>query len=349
MYNILTSIQIQPLDLKAAEAAAKYIDTLTKPQGSLGRLEELAINLAGITQETFPTVTPPGVLVFAADHGVVEEGVSAFPQSVTAQMALNFLAGGAAINVFSKQIGAQFQLVDIGIASSVQHSELSCQKVRMGTRNFCKEHAMTRNEVEQAIEIGINEATNLIKKGIKCLIVGEMGIGNTTSSTALLAALTSHKVDDLVGSGTGINSQQLKHKIKKIEQALENRQYDVRDPIAILSAFGGLEIAGMVGAMLAAASHRIPIIVDGFICTTAAVFAVQMNELASNYMFASHQSVEPGHRFALSILKKEPLLNLQMRLGEGSGAAIAFPLLHSACLMITEMATFADAGVANKE
>ncbi|TYR81634.1 nicotinate-nucleotide--dimethylbenzimidazole phosphoribosyltransferase [Priestia megaterium] len=345
----MAQFKISPLHKAVAQQAKTYIDTLTKPQGSLGRLEEVAIQLAAITGKVFPTVTPPGVLVFAADHGVVEEGVSAFPQDVTAQMVVNFLNGGAAINVFSEQINAYFEIVDVGVASNLSHDFLRQRKIRNGTQNFCKADAMTREEAEAAIQIGFEEAERLIQKGIKCLIVGEMGIGNTTSSTSILAVLTGEKVEKLVGSGTGISDDQMYHKTKVIERALQARQINPQDPIDIISKIGGFEIAAMTGAMLAAATNRIPILVDGFICTIAALLATEMNGNAQHYMFASHQSVEPGHIRAMKLLNKEPLLNLQLRLGEGSGAAIAFPLLQSASLMIKNMATFESAGISGKE
>ncbi|MGV4966865.1 nicotinate-nucleotide--dimethylbenzimidazole phosphoribosyltransferase [Priestia aryabhattai] len=345
----MINVYIPALQTSAGEKAARYIDTLTKPIGSLGRLEEIAVELAAMTGEVFPTVTPPGVLVFAGDHGIVKEGVSAYPQDVTAQMALNFLQGGAAINVFSQQIDAQFKLIDIGIASDLSHKDLVQRKVKLGTASFYKEDAMTRSEAEQAVQVGYEEAEELIAQGIKCLIVGEMGIGNTTSSTAILAVLTGEKVSKLAGMGTGISDEQLRHKVNVIEEALQNRHINPQDPIDIISKIGGLEIAGMTGAMLAAAAHRIPILVDGFICTVAALLATEINTQARDYMFASHESVEQGHACAMKLLGKKPLLNLNLRLGEGSGAAVTFPLLHSASLMIANMATFQSAGVSEKE
>lgn len=348
MMKTLRTIAIPALDLKAGEQTARYIDTLTKPPGSLGRLEELAVELAKMTGESFPKVTRPGVIVFAADHGVTAEGVSAFPQEVTGQMVYNFLNGGAAINVFSRQINAHLQIVDIGVASDMAGEGQISRKVRYGTANFSKENAMSREEAIRAIEIGYEQGEEMIRKGAKCLILGEMGIGNTTASSAIIAAVTGKSVADLVGRGTGIPSEKLLHKQQVIEQALHDRKPDVSDPIDILSKIGGLEIGGMAGAMLAAASHRIPILVDGFICTTAAVLAKMVSNEAADYMIVSHKSVEPGHEAAVQWLGKEPLLDLGLRLGEGSGAAVAFPILQSAVLMLREMATFTSAGISDE-
>jgi nicotinate-nucleotide--dimethylbenzimidazole phosphoribosyltransferase len=340
---------IPSLDREAGLKVESYIQTLTKPPGSLGRLEELAVQLAEITGEDFPTVTPPAVLVFAADHGITDEGVSAFPKEVTAQMVKNFVNGGAAINVFSRQIGAILQVIDIGVASELVENDVVHKKVKFGTANFLKEPAMTRSEVEQALEIGFNQCEEMIKQGAKCMIPGEMGIGNTTASSALLATLTGGDLSLLVGKGTGIEDEKLQHKKAIIEKAIEERNPDPTDPIDVLSKIGGLEIAGMTGAMLAAAQNRIPILVDGFISTVAALVAKHINEKVIDYMIVGHHSAEPGHSFALQVLEKEPLIHLNMRLGEGSGAAIAYPILHSATLMLKEMATFQSAGISNKE
>jgi nicotinate-nucleotide--dimethylbenzimidazole phosphoribosyltransferase len=337
------------LDREAGRKVESYIQTLTKPPGSLGRLEELAVQLAEITGEDFPTVTPPAVLVFAADHGITDEGVSAFPKEVTAQMVKNFVNGGAAINVFSRQIGAMLRVIDIGVASEIVENDVVHKKVKFGTANFLKEPAMTRSEVEQALETGFSQCEEMIKQGAKCIIPGEMGIGNTTASSALLAVLTGGDLSLLVGKGTGIEDEKLHFKKVIIQKAIEERNPDPLDPIDVLSKIGGLEIAGMTGAMLAAAQYRIPILVDGFISTVAALVAKHINENVNDYMIIGHRSAEPGHLFALQTLEKEPLINLNMRLGEGSGAAIAYPILHSATLMLKEMATFQSAGISNKE
>ncbi|MDQ0201153.1 nicotinate-nucleotide--dimethylbenzimidazole phosphoribosyltransferase [Neobacillus ginsengisoli] len=340
--------EIQPLDREMGQKVKEYIDTLTKPPGSLGRLEELAIQLAEMTSETFPVVTPPGVIVFAADHGVVEEGVSAFPQEVTVQMVMNFLNRGAAINVFSRQIGAAFEVVDIGVAADIEAAGVVKRKIRYGTANFCKQDALSKEEVEKAIAVGYERAEKMILNGSKCLILGEMGIGNTTPSSAILAVLSGQDVSALVGRGTGIASEKIIHKQEVIKRAIEERKPDRNDPIDILMKVGGLEIAGMTGAMLAAAANRVPILVDGFICTISALLAKEICNSTSDYMIACHRSVEPGHEIALQLLGKKPILDLDLRLGEGSGAAVAFPILQSATLMLKEMATFTSAGVSKE-
>ncbi|WP_374724344.1 nicotinate-nucleotide--dimethylbenzimidazole phosphoribosyltransferase [Calidifontibacillus erzurumensis] len=345
---IHTMIKIQPKNKQVGESVKAYVDTLTKPIGSLGKLEEIAVELAEMTGETFPVVTPPGVIVFAADHGVVKEGVSAFPQEVTKQMVLNFIHGGAAINVFSRQIGAHFEIVDVGVAEDINAEGLVNRKVRYGTANFCETDAMTRKEAEQAIAVGYEQAEKMIEKGIKCLILGEMGIGNTTTSSAILAVLNGGNIDGLVGRGTGITDEKLKHKQRVIEKALLERKPNHQDPIDILAKVGGLEISAMAGAMLAAASKRIPILVDGFICTTAALIAKQICNTASDYMFVGHRSLEPGHETAIRLLGKSPILDLGLRLGEGTGAAVAFPILQSATLMTKEMATFSSANISKE-
>ena len=326
------------------EEVRQYIDQLTKPRGSLGKLEELAIEIAKMTGERFPRVTPPGVIVFAADHGIAKEGVSAYPQEVTAQMVLNFVRGGAAINVFSKQIGATFAVVDVGVALDIHEGRVINEKVAYGTKNFAHEQAMTKEEVERAVQAGYRQASAMIDRGIRCLIVGEMGIGNTTTASALLAAMSGRGVAELVGRGTGIHDEMLKHKQAVIERALMLHQPNPSDPVDLLTKIGGLEIAAMSGAMLAAAEQCVPILLDGFICTVAALVAERFNERVVHYMIAGHESVEPGHRIALQLLNKEPLVRLHMRLGEGSGAAVAFPIVHMAVSML-HMATFSSANV----
>ncbi|KQU08172.1 nicotinate-nucleotide--dimethylbenzimidazole phosphoribosyltransferase [Bacillus sp. Leaf13] len=348
MRNELATLSIPMLDEEMGQQVKRYVDSLTVPQGSLGRLEELIIELAKMTGEAFPEVSRPGVIVFAADHGITDEGVSAYPKEVTEQMALNFLNNGAAINVFSRAIHAFFDIVDIGIDADIEAPELTSRKVRRGTRNFYKEDAMTREEVNQALEIGYESAQKMIEQGAKCLILGEMGIGNTTASSAIISVISGKSVESLVGQGTGLKSEGILHKQRIIEEAILLRKPIPDDPIDILMKIGGFEIAGMAGAMLAAANNRIPILVDGFITTTAAVIANLISGRASDYMFVGHQSAEPGHRTAIELLGKEPILQLGMRIGEGTGAAVAFPILKSATLVIKEMATFESAGVSNK-
>ncbi|MDR5904141.1 nicotinate-nucleotide--dimethylbenzimidazole phosphoribosyltransferase [Franzmannia qiaohouensis] len=333
------------VDAACAAQAAAHLDTLTKPPGSLGRLEPLAVQLAGIRGESFPRVSPPGVLVFAADHGVAAEGVSAFPQSVTAQMVANFVAGGAAINVFARQIGARLEVVDVGVASVVSGAGVVDEKVRAGTANFAVEDAMTRGEAMQAIGVGQRAAARAVEAGCRCLIVGEMGIANTTASSALLAVLTGRPVAELVGRGTGIDDAGLARKRAIIEAAIAARAPDADDPLGVLASLGGLEIAAMAGAFLEGAARRVPLLVDGFIATVAALVACRLAPGLRDYLIFAHRSHEAGHAAALAALEASPLLDLELRLGEGSGAALAFPLLEAACRMLSEMATFETAGI----
>lgn len=347
--HFMEQIQIPALNEEVGQQVAAHLDILTKPQGSLGRLEQFAIELGQMTGEKFPQVSKPGVIVFAADHGITAEGISAFPKEVTVQMVHNFLQGGAAMNVFSRAIDAEFAVVDVGVDAEMDAKGLTVRKVRRGTGNFYREDAMTRDEALQALQVGYDEGKNMIDKGIKCLIVGEVGIGNTTPSSAIAAVLSGRDIAELVGAGTGLVSEGVLHKQKIIAQAIENRGPNREDVLDVLSKIGGLEIAAMAGAMLAAASHRVPILVDGFIASIAALIANGLADGAVNYMFVGHQSAEPGHQAALALLGKTPILNLGMRLGEGTGAAVAFPILQSATLALKEMATFESAGVSNKE
>ncbi|OMP66939.1 nicotinate-nucleotide--dimethylbenzimidazole phosphoribosyltransferase [Domibacillus epiphyticus] len=347
--NRLQGIHIPNLDEKMGMNAEKYVNSLTKPPGSLGRLEEVVIELAKMTGEAFPEISPPGVIVFAADHGITSEGVSAFPQEVTCQMVRNFLNGGAAINVFSRSINARLSIVDIGVSSDIEDENLVKKKVRYGTANFLNEDAMSPDEAVKAIEIGFELGQKMINDGAKCLILGEMGIGNTTTSSAVAAAISGKNIDSLVGIGTGIEKNKIPYKQQVIMNALKRRKPAADDPIDVLSKVGGLEIAGMAGAMLAAASNRTPILIDGFICATAALVAKLISNQVTDYMILGHRSVEPGHTHVMELLGKKPLLDLEMRLGEGTGAAVAFPILQSAVLMLKEMATFETAQISNKE
>ncbi|MEC0273517.1 nicotinate-nucleotide--dimethylbenzimidazole phosphoribosyltransferase [Peribacillus frigoritolerans] len=348
MKNGLSAISIPMLDEEMGRQVKGHVDSLTVPQGSLGRLEEWIIELAKMTGEAFPDISKPGVIVFAADHGITEEGVSAYPKEVTEQMALNFLNDGAAINVLSRAIDAYLEIVDIGIDADIEAPGLTSRKVRNGTRNFYKEEAMTKEEVNQALDIGYDRAEKMIARGVNCLILGEMGIGNTTSSTAIISIISGKSVESLVGQGTGLKSEGILHKRRIIEEAISLRNPNPDDPINILMNIGGFEIAGMAGAMLAAANNRIPILVDGFITTTAAVLANLTSGRAADYMFVGHRSAEPGHRAAIELLGKEPILDLGMRIGEGTGAALSYPILKAATLVNKEVATFESAGVSNK-
>lgn len=345
MHPIVTLIK--PTNHDAGERTRVYLDTLTKPPGSLGALEDLAIQLSAITGELKPTVTPPAVLVFAADHGVAAEGVSAFPQEVTAQMVANFANGGAAINVFARQIGAQVEVVDVGVTSTLTIPGVTLAKVRSGTANMVVEDAMQADEALAAIDVGIAAVERAKTAGANCIVVGEMGIANTTASSAMLAAFLGVPVTHVVGAGTGINSAQQAHKAAVIERAICARQASPDAPLEVLAKLGGLEIAAMTGAYLASAANRTPAIVDGFIATIAALTACRLCPAVRGYLIFGHRSQEPGHDIALKALDAKPLLDMGMRLGEGSGAALAYPLLKAATAMVAEMATFADAGVSD--
>jgi len=342
--------QIPPLDQKAMQVARVRQDTLTKPRGSLGRLEELSIQLAGMKADPFPSVERKSVIVMAADHGVAAEGVSAYPSEVTAQMVLNFLRGGAAINVLARQAEARVTVVDIGVATDLESMPgLTQRKVMCGTRNQAKGPAMTRAEAEQALQIGIDILNEEAARGLDIVATGDMGIGNTTPSSAIAATLTGLPVAHVVGRGTGVDDQGLERKIRVIEQAVTVNQPDPSDPMDVLHKVGGLEIAGLAGVMIAAAARRIPVVVDGFISTAAAMIAVELAPNTRNYLIAAHQSVEIGHQAMLKHLNLVPLLDLNLRLGEGTGAALAFHLIEASTRILREMATFDEAGVSNKE
>ena len=341
---------IKPLDETAMRAARARQDRLTKPRGSLGRLEELSILLAGMKADPFPSVERKAVIVMAADHGVAQEGVSAYPSDVTAQMVLNFVRGGAAINVLAHQARARVTVVDIGVnADFEQMPGLVRRKVRCGTRNMAQGPAMTREEAGQALQVGVDVLNEEAVNGLDLVATGDMGIGNTTPSSAIIAALTGLRVAQVVGRGTGIDDQGLERKVKVIEQALQVNQPDRNDALDVLHKVGGLEIAGLAGVMIAAASRRIPIVVDGFISTASAMIAVSLAPGVREYLISSHQSVEIGHQAMLKHLKLKPLLDLNLRLGEGTGSALAFHLIEASTRILREMATFEEAGVSDKE
>ena len=341
---------IPPLDEAAMQSARARQDRLTKPRGSLGRLEELSIQLAGMRADPLPSVERRAVIVMAADHGVAREGVSAYPTEVTAQMVLNFLRGGAAINVLARQAGARVTVVDIGVAVEFEPTPgLVRRKVMCGTRNQAEGPAMTRAEAEQAIQVGLDVLSEEAAHGLDIVATGDMGIGNTTPSSAIVAAMTGLPVAQVVGRGTGIDDQGLERKIKVIEKSLAVNQPDRNDPMDVLHKVGGLEIAGLTGVMLGAASQRIPVVVDGFISTAAALIAVALAPRAREYLISAHQSVEIGHQVMLKHLNLVPLLDLNLRLGEGTGAALAFSLIEASTRLLREMATFDEAGVSDKE
>jgi nicotinate-nucleotide--dimethylbenzimidazole phosphoribosyltransferase len=342
---------IPMIDIDAAKKAEARQNKLTKPAGSLGRLEEISIQLAGMKADPCPKVDRKAVIVMAADHGVALEGVSAFPAEVTPQMVLNFLQGGAAINVLARQAGAGVTIVDIGVASDFDPSlpGLLHRKIAHGTRNMAKGPAMTVAEAEKAIATGIDVLTQVAEKGLDLIATGDMGIGNTTPSSAIVAVMTGLPVAKVTGRGTGVDDAGLAHKIKIIEQAIALNKPDPNNALDVLCKVGGLEIAGLAGVMIAAAARRIPVVVDGFISTAAAMISVGLVPDVRNYLFGSHKSVEIGHQFMHKHLGLVPLIDLNLRLGEGTGAVLAFHLIEAASRILREMATFTEAGVSDKE
>jgi nicotinate-nucleotide--dimethylbenzimidazole phosphoribosyltransferase len=329
----------------AAAAAQRHLDALTKPPGSLGRLEELAIRLVALTGQP-PRVTAPVVFTFAADHGVVAEGVSAYPQSVTAQMVENFLRGGAAVNVLARQAGARVVVADFGVATPLgEVAGLVARRIGPGTGNMTLGPAMTRAQAVEAIEAGAALAEDAIAGGADLLGTGEMGIGNTTAASAIAAAFTGASPDSVTGRGTGVDDAGRARKVEAVRQALERNAPDPRDGLDVLAKVGGFEIAGLTGVILAGAAHRVPVALDGFIAGAAALAAVALAPDARHALFAAHRSAEPGHALVLRHLGLEPYLTLEMRLGEGTGAALFVSLARAAAAIYAEMATFKSAGV----
>jgi len=341
--------RIKFLDEEAMAGARKRQDNLTKPQGSLGQLESLSIQIAGIKGNPRPQITHKVIFTLAGDHGVTQEGVSAYPSEVTPQMVYNFLQGGAGINVLARQVGARVVVADLGVASVLErHPDLKDRKVAMGTQNMCKGPAMSREEAVYSIEVGIDLVEEELSKGMDILGTGDMGIGNTTPSSAITAVMTGADVSMVTGAGTGLDDEGWRRKVKAIQKALEINQPDRNDPLDVLSKVGGFEIGGIVGVILAGAKYRIPIVVDGFISGAAALIASSLSPQAKAYLIASHQSVEKGHKIILESLGLKALLNLGMRLGEGTGAVLGIFLVEASLRILNEMATFTEAGVSEK-
>ncbi len=341
---------VPPIDAIAQNAARARQDQLTKPTGSLGQLEDLSVQLAAITGQLKPPLTRKAVIVMAGDHGIAQEGVSAYPAEVTPQMVLNFLHGGAAINVLARQAGARVIVVDVGVNADFDPVPgLKRRKVARGTQNMAHGPALTRAQAEEAIAVGLDIVEEEFAKGLDVIATGDMGIGNTSPSAAICAVLTGLPVAQLTGRGTGVDDAGLQHKVLLIERALDVNQPDRSDPLGVLSKVGGLEIAGLTGVIIGGAAHRLPVVIDGFISGAAALIAAALVPEVKPYLIAAHQSVEIGHRAVLEHLGLRPLLNLNLRLGEGTGAALAFHLIEAAARIINEMATFAEAGVSDKE
>jgi nicotinate-nucleotide--dimethylbenzimidazole phosphoribosyltransferase len=341
--------QIKPLDERAMAEARARQDALTKPQGSLGRLEELSIQLAGIQGKLVPQIKEKAIIVMAGDHGVVAEGVGNWPQEVTTQMVYNFLGGGAGINVIARQVGARVIVVDMGVAGKLKtNPQLLSRKIAQGTQNISQGPAMSEAEAIRAVETGIEIVTAEVKRGLDMVGTGDMGIGNTTASSAICAVMTGEMVAEVTGRGTGIDDRQLGHKIEVIKRALVVNKPDSKNPLDVLAKVGGFEIGGLAGVMLGAAAHRVPIVVDGFISGVAALIATALSPRLRDFLIAAHLSAEAGHRLVLKYLGLKPVLDLAMRLGEGTGAALGIFLSEAAARTLTEMATFAEARVSER-
>lgn len=339
----------KPLDTQALEQATARQQQLTKPAGSLGRLESVAVQLAGLQGLVKPSLDRLWITIFAGDHGVVAEGVSAYPQEVTGQMLLNFVSGGAAISVLARQLGASLEVVDLGtVTPSLDLPGVRHLNVGPGTANFLQGPAMTASQGEQALQAGRDSVTRAVATGAQLFIGGEMGIGNTTAASALACALLDCPVAQLVGPGTGLDAAGVSRKAQVIERALALHAAQRNDPLQTLFNLGGFEIAALVGAYLACAQQGVAVLVDGFICSVAALVAVRLNPACRPWLLFGHRGAEPGHRHVLETLGAEPLLDLGLRLGEGSGAALAVPLLRLACDLHGQMATFAEAAVADR-
>lgn len=342
--------QIQPVDRHIAAKAQARLDGLTKPLGSLGRLEETAVRYAAITGDVKPNVPRGVVFTFAADHGVAMEGVSAYPSEVTPQMVLNFLRGGAGVNVLARHVGVEVRVVDIGVAydfGTVQG--LIQKKIRQGTGNLRREPAMSRTEAIQAIQVGIDLAMEAAREGIGLIGTGEMGIGNTTPSAAIAAVMTGRAVAEVTGRGTGIDEAGRAKKIQVIQEALDQHRPDRADALDVVAKVGGLEIAGLAGLILGSAAARVPVVLDGFIAGAAALVAVGLQPLCRDYLIASHRSVERGHQAILEHLGLKALFDLDLRLGEGTGACLGMGLVQASIKILTEMATFGEAGVSQRD
>ena len=341
---------IPPLGPEWFQKAQARLDNLTKPRKSLGRLEELAARIVAIQETIRPELTRKRIVVFASDHGVEAEGVSLYPREVTAQMVLNFIHGGAGINVLSRQIGVEVEVVDIGIDHEFEMLPgLKSRKIARGTGNMARGSAMSRLDAIRALGAGIELAREAHRDGVNMIGCGEMGIGNTTPSSAVAAIMTRQPPEKVTGRGTGITRNMWLHKIQVIRRALRLHRPKRSDPLGVLAKVGGFEIGGIAGLILGAASLRIPTVIDGFISGAGALIATGLAPVTKDYLFASHRSVEPGHRHALKTLGLKPLLELDLRLGEGTGAVLAMSLIESGVNILNEMASFDEAGVSTAD
>ena len=331
-------------------AARARQSQLTKPPGSLGRLEALSIQLAGITAQPQPRVDRKAIIVLAADHGIVDEGVSAYPSEVTAQMVLNFLNGGAAINVLARHAGARVIVADLGVAADLPgHPDLLDRKIARRTNSFLQGLSMSREQAARSILTGVEIVTAEADRGLDLVATGEMGIGNTTPASAIAAVYTGLPPAEVTGRGTGVDDEGLARKVRVIESALDLHQPDPADPLGVLAAVGGFEIGAIAGVCLGAAARRLPVVVDGFISAAGALIAAALCPPVKDYLIASHLSVERGHGPVWDLLGLQPLLDLDLRLGEGTGAVLAMHLAEAACRILSEMATFDQAGVSGPQ
>ena len=337
--------EIKGLDKEVIEKIQKRLDNLTKPLGSLGRMEEIVKQIGGITGEVFPSVKNKTVVIMCADNGVVDEGVSSCPKSVTATVTKNFMKGFTGINVFSRHAEANIKVIDIGVDDDIFEEGIINKKIRKSTWNMAKGPAMSREEAIKAIEIGIETIENLKEEKVNLIGTGEMGIGNTTTSSAVATVLTGCNLEDMVGVGSGLTKQSFNNKIKVIEHCININKPQPSDPIDVLAKVGGFDIAGLVGCFLGAALYRIPIVIDGFISAAAALAAVKIKPEVKDFIFPSHGSAEPGNKKIMLELGLEPMLQLQMRLGEGTGAVLGFQVIDMAIAAYTEMGTFQVANI----
>ena len=344
-----TISSIKPVNPSFYERAQKRLDNLTKPQGSLGRLEEFAARIVAVSENTKPMLNKKAIFTFAGDHGVAEEGVSAFPKEVTPQMVLNFLRGGAGINVLARHAGVDVVVIDIGVDYDFGNTDgLVHKKIIRGTKNIRKGPAMTRQETVQCMEVGIELAEEYARKGYHIFGTGEMGIANTTPSSAIAAVFSKRTVEEVTGRGTGISDDAFKNKVRVIEDAIKINKPNPKDPMDVLARLGGAEIAGIAGLVLGAAANRIPVVIDGFISTAGALIACEIEPKVKEYIFAAHTSVERGHWIMLERMDLKPILNLNMRLGEGTGAALGMSMIEAGVKIYNEMATFGEAGVSER-
>lgn len=340
-----TVAAIRPLDATAMQSARERQNVLTKPQGSLGRLEDISIQVAGIQGRPRPDVSSKAIFVMAGDHGCVAEGVSAYPQEVTPQMVANFARGGAAINVLARHVGVRVVVVDMGVAGECSDSQVITRKIGRGTRNFAVGPAMSVEEARRCVDTGIELFEAELARGLDLVGTGDMGIGNTTPSAAIIAAFTGRSPAEVTGRGTGIDDKRLATKVSVIERALATNKPDPSDALDVLAKIGGFEIGGLAGVIIAAAAHRVPVVIDGVISSAAALIATGLAPQSRDYLIAGHLSVEPGHGAALDHMRLAPVLDLGLRLGEGTGGVLAMSLVEAAVKTLNEMATFSDAGV----